>query len=443
MAQALWAERAHNVVMNTQRPFRAPVLAALLALSAGVPRASAQLEFGGILGTPSVLFDGARAHGAIAAPGAVRAFAARGAADPDGLDANQRALLNGLLSRVQVKPGADPRAPGLLHQTFVRLVRTRTGAEMAARFIGENARAVVQFGAMESAAVTVVNGKAVLLYSGGATDVYQHPPVVTLNSGYLNSDPTWRGPEMTGTLGHEMFGHALQSQRAATAGASDAYHHYRGDEANAGLIGWLIEMEAGGPADNGHMWTYLRDPEAYHRNLETMMAYYAGTFSVEELKDPLAALKARRGAIEAARQALHLRRDAMDVWRPVIDHFVNVHKMPSSSFSSMREDIARVDDYTKTQDVEFGNMTRYIDALSQHWRTDQAPELTRMKREAGSSYFAGTEARLKELRERVRQETANRRPEPSIPPVPGQITFDQLAEMLRKDQSERPDHWRR
>lgn len=406
-------------------------LAFLLAAPLGASRALAQTTQ-----SPDRLFDGAKPHDGDAA-GPLQT----GAADPDGLDAKQRALLDGLLARVELKPGDDPRAPALLHETFVRLVRTPTGAEMSARFIAENARAVVEFGVHLSSAVRMVNGKAVLLYSGGDTDTSKHPPVIMLNQGYLETDPAWRGPEMTGTLGHEMFGHAFERQRADKAGVTSSLNHYRGDEANAGLLGWLIELEAGAPADDGNMWNYIQDPEAYHRNLETLMAYYAGTFSVADMKNPLATLKDRRDRVDQARARLHQRRESTDNWRPVVEHFIEVHGMSRDDFSNILASIDGTDKFTETEDKEYVHIQSYIDSLSAHWSGDGAAELATISAESGSPYYVGTEERLQVLRGRLKDLTANRKPEPSAPPVPGQITWDQLSDMYEKDLKDHPEHW--
>jgi hypothetical protein len=421
------------------------VLAVLLVLPFVGARVAAQTA--AAVPVPSgTLFDGSKTHeGDVSGPreAASPASGSAAAADPDGLDAKQRALLDGLLARVELKPGADPRAPAVLHQTFVTVVRTPTGAEMAARFIAENARAIVQFGGVQDSAVTIVNGKAVLLYSGGNTDTSKRPPVVSLNPGYLDADPAWRGSEMADTLGHEMFGHALERQRADKAGITDSLGHYRGDEANAGLLGWLIGVEAGGPTDNGHMWNYLRDPEEYHKTLETTMAYYAGTFSVEDMKDPLATLQARRDRVGQARERLKQQREVMDAWGPVVEHFVKIHGMRREDFGTITENIDRTDSYTATEDAELDRTERYIDTLSTHWRTDQAQELAAISREADSPYYVGTEQRLQVLRERLKELTADRKPEPSIPPVPGRITWSQLAEMYEQDKKDHPEHWSR
>ena len=422
------------------------VLAALLLVPTG---ASAQAGTDG-----GTLFDGSIKRGVTAlgpvAPGQTRGVGviAGAAPGPDesasavGLDAKQSALLAELMKHVELKPGGDPRAPAVLNETMRRLVRTPTGAEMAQRFIAENARAIVQFGGVEDAAVTMVNGKAVLLYSGGNTDTSKRPPVVWLNPGYLNADPTWRGPELADTLGHEMFGHGLECQRADAAGVSgNSLNHYRGDEANAGILGWLIGLEAGGPADNGHMWTYLRDPEAYHKNLETTMGYYAGTFSVEDMKDPLATLKTRRDRIDAARARLQDQRKETDGWRPVAEHFISVHGISRDRFTEILENIDHEDAYAVTEDQELERAQKYIDSLSAHWRTDGAAELETIKRDSSSAYYAGTEQRLEVLRERLKEETANRKPESSVPPLPNQTSFEEMARMYEQDKKVHPENW--
>jgi hypothetical protein len=413
---------------------------AVAAAALGVSRPVAQTT-PSVPASPDALFDGAQAHdGVVVGPrGAAAAADGAAAADPDGLDSKQRALLDGLLAHVDVNPGPDPRAPALLHDTFVRIVRTRTGQEMAARFLAENARAVVEFGVHLSSAVAIVNGKAVVLYSGADTDLTRRPPVVMMNQGYLDADPAWRGPTMAGILGHELFGHALECQRADGAGVTESEKHYRGDEANAGMLGWLIGLEAGAPADDGNMWSYLRDPEAYYRDLQTMMGYYSVTFSVADMKDPLGVLKERRARVGQARARLHASRDDEDTWRPIVAHFVDVHRMESRNFSGILEHIDRFDAYTDTQDKEFGHIEESIDSYSR--RLSDPKELAELSRESDSPYYVGTEQRLQVLRGRLKALTATRKPEPSAPPPPGQITWDRLSEMYEKDKKEHPEHW--
>ena len=405
-------------------------LAVFFLLPSGVLRVAAQSE----------LFDGAKGRrGDVAAQKDAPSSGRKAAADPDGLDEKQRDLLDGLLARVDLKPGDDPRAPALLHQTFVKIVRTPTGAEMSERFIAANARAVVDFSNPGNSDVTIVNGKAVLLWSGGDTDVAKRPPVVRLNRGYLNSDSAWRGPEMAGTIGHELFGHALESQRAD--GVTDALNYYRGDEANAGLLGWLIEIEAGAPTNDGRMWNYLQDPEKFHKALEMHMAYYAGTFSVEEMKDPLAALKGRRARLDEARARLHEDNKNTDSWRPIIEHFVAVHGVRSENFKSARESIDGFDAYATAQDKEYATIAAHIDELSTRLLASDCKELETLWRAAESPYYIEAEQRLRTLRERLGKTVANRAPEPTTPPVPGQIDLDQLSVLYNQDLQDHPEHW--
>jgi hypothetical protein len=247
---------------------------------------------------------------------------------------------------------------------------------------------------------------------------------------------------MAGTLGHELFGHAFEVQRAKKAGVSfPAVYHYRGDEAGSGLIGWLVETEMGGRLSNGHMWNYLSDPEKYHASLKTTSGYYATTFSTAEMRSPVTSLEARLAAVETNRAKTQDYAASMLRMRRTIEHFVADHGMNRADFSSLTDDVASGLQWSSTHLTELdGIKGRLTDTIAK-WKSPESAELlTHLSAASGSTYLRQAEERLAARADRLRGLVGGRSPEPSIPPVPGKLTWSDLNGLIAQDRKNNPEH---
>ena len=116
-------------------------------------------------------------------------------------------------------------------------------------------------------------------------------------------------------------------------------YHYRGDEISSRLIDWLVQTELAGKSVEGDPKDYLDDPEGYYRGLLAVDPYYILTMSPAEMKNPLATLRARRKLLvaDAARTAADIK--GQEEWRPIIAHFVSLHRVAKARFTPAEEEL--------------------------------------------------------------------------------------------------------
>lgn len=395
--------------------------------AATLPKGKPEAGAGGFASSPEDGEAGAAAEGAQAAAAA----------------ADQRDLLRELRASLDISPGSDPRAAAAMNEALESLLKTPTGRELAREFTASGARAKLEFGDVPNSTTVMMNGRRILQASGGHTQIGADPPVVTLNKHYLDTDPDFRRVNMAATLGHELFGHGFEIQRAKKAGLSvQTMLYYRGDEAGSGLVGWLVQAELGGALSNGHMWNYLADPERYHSALKTNLPYYSTTLSLAEMRAPVATLESRVGRVAKDRESSRAHAAGMVAWRGVIEHFVTIHGVDADGFSNLTEDIATAvvsnNSRQKTLDGIESRLTTHIAS----WKSPaSAPTLKTLAAAAGSPYMLQAEGRLTARAARLRGLVAGRSAEPVVPPVPGKLTWADLHRMQDRDKKDHPEHW--
>lgn len=386
-------------------------------------------------------FDGAaqRRAGAAATPSGGMAGLSLHAA---GAEAAPQ-LLQAVLSRVKFADDADPRAAAALDRAMRDVLRTPTGQEAAEDFVALNASAEVRFEKLDGTLITI-NGRKMLSGVHGESRSPDGRAVVVLNRLSLDADQELTSREMAATLAHELFGHALEDQRAVHADFPiSALRRYRGDEANGRLIGWLVKTELGAPLSDGGMWSYMQNPERFHSRLALIDPYYAQTFSPAEMADPLPVLRARLEAVRGRRGRLD--EDAIDSrkWRIVIKHFVENHGMARSRFSSMSEDI---DNFLERERAGLRTASDEVETAIQeriaHLGTPQGREqLRQLSAASRSAHLDSIEKRLARYRTRLGMETRGRKPEALVPPPPDQIDYEGLEKLYQDDLRDNPRHW--
>lgn len=392
-------------------------LAALLLLAPG-RAALAQLEADSI--AAGALFDGEGKY--------------TGTASEAGNSAEGKArLLAALKTRVTINDRGNPAEGERLNTILSRVLDSPTGRQLAVEFLQEGARAEISFDIIPNTQVFELNGKKTFWTSGGHAHTTSNPPQVHLNEAYMQAKPE----DAPVTMAHELFGHTLERKRAERYGVQDSYIFNQNEEANAGLVGWTVGAELGYKIDNGWAWIYMANPEDYHKRLKTNLAYYAGTLSTEEMKDPLPVYQERLAGTEALILRLPVKKEQNEAWQKIIAHLVELHKMAVEAFQTLKENIKAVLDTIPGDVARLGDIRDYLKRLiakiaapgGQAW-------VDTLKSESENEYFKERERVMSERAEALGAMMLGKTWESEQPPGrPGQTTWAQLKEMWKAEQA--------
>lgn len=394
-------------------------------------------------------FDGGLARG-----GDIRGPPASGAAAP--VSSDPAVLQAQFLQRLVFKGNKQEREA--LAEAVTLILKTKTGRGLAAEFVAERAAAEVTFAAIENSATVVEKGRKTLSGTSGLTETAKDPPRIELNRVYLETDPEYRRVAVAGTLAHELFGHALESQRAKKAGIPHAViYHYRGDEISSRLIDWLVQTELAGKSVEGDPKDYLDDPEGYYRGLLAVDPYYILTMSPAEMKNPLATLRARRKHLvaDAARTAADIK--GQEEWRPITAHFVSAHRVAKARFTPAEEELNVFLTWAYGHQKRLSSIRASLETQIKEWESPAGvKELKQVIDAAGSPYISRLEAaaasRARELR-RLRADVIGGRAPSSVIEIPdlvvtaprtGEPPIDlaELSRMYQEDMKKNPGHWK-
>jgi hypothetical protein len=373
-------------------------------------------------------------------------FQAMGLGGPvGGVDPQRSAkALDGLKRVVTRESHGDPAQRDLLEEALKRICSTPTGVELAEEFIKLNKPAKISFEVTGPAGgVVEQNGRKILQTSGGNMDASSGQPNVRLNKEYLKTSPGWRENAVASTLAHELLGHGLIYYKSKAAGVEPVNRVYRGDEAMAGLTGWLMDAELGQPLSNGHMWRYMADPEEYHKGLKLNLPYYAGTFSTAEMKAPLTALLERRKAAAAELKRLPAQREEVKDNQKLIDHFVGRHGLDRKKVKTLEEGLQNQRVWHDAHEKNLKEIDEYVKKKIDYFVTDAGrKEALELFNKADDPYFKADQARADLLAQRLKARTKGKAQESAFPPPPaGQLTWADLHVMLAQDKKDNPSHW--
>ncbi|UPT73110.1 MAG: hypothetical protein M0D55_14585 [Elusimicrobiota bacterium] len=339
------------------------------------------------------------------------------------------------------------------------ILKTKLGQELARQFVLEGAKAEVVLAPLDGATTSYKDGVTTVSGTQGSTSVDKEPPVVTLSRAYLHAEPGWRRVSMAGTLGHELFGHAFEQQRAKKAGIHRAAeYHYRGDEFGSRLIDWTIQTQLNWTNVDGDPGAYLEDPEGYARNLWAHSGYYVQTLSAEEMRNPMDTLKARRSGLTEALAKTREGIKDMEEWTPIIAHFKTVHKLDPRRLVDAEQEVREYLEWARGHIVDIGDSRKALEARISFWETPAgARERDAIVRAAGSSYIRAFESRLKKRAlDLSRLRSAGRGPASGpamvlpglviavpktgeLPPEP--VSLRELGALYRQDKKDNPKHW--
>lgn len=342
-------------------------------------------------------------------------------------------LLAALKTRVQIKDRGNPAEGERLNAILSRILDAPTGRQLAVEFLAENARAEISFETIPDTKVFELNGKKTFWTSGGHAHTGANPPQVHLNEAYMQA----RQEEAPITMAHELFGHTLERKRAERYGVQDTYIFHQNEEANAGLVGWTIGAELGQKIDNAWAWIYMANAEDYHKRLKTNMAYYAGTLSTEEMKDPLPAYQARLADTDKTLLRLPLRREKNELWLKVIDHMIKAHRMAEAAFKTLLEETRAVLDSIAGNENRLKDIRAYLTALIEKCGSKDGPAwLAGLREKADSEYFKERARVMDERAEALGKMMLGKTWEGEQPPArPGQVTWPELEKIWKAEQA--------
>jgi len=399
-------------------PLYALPLLALLALPAALMTASA-----GSLETDSAdaasLFDGS---------GAYTGTAAQAGSSAEG----KAKLLAALKTKVSLNDRGTPAEGEALNSILSRVLDSPTGRDLAVKFLQEDAKATISFDIIPDTQILEIKGKKTFWTSGGHAHTDTTPPQVHLNSAYLQA----RQNEAPETMAHELFGHVLERKRSERYNVTDVYLYNQNEEANAGLIGWTVSAELGNKIENGWAWIYMANPADYHAKLKSNLAYYAGTLSAEEMKDPLPAYQERLKQADALLLRIPVRKKNDELWLKIIDHLAAAHKMLLDGFKSLTEEIQAAIKSVPGNEARLNEIKTYLKQLIAGCGEEKGkPWLDSLNKKSESEYFKEMEKVLEERQKVLAGLMLGKtRDTEQPPPISGQVTWPQLRDMWQKDQ---------
>jgi len=340
-------------------------------------------------------------------------------------------LLAELKKRVIIDDRGVPKEGATLNSMLARMMDSATAREKASQFIQEDAKAVISFEEIPNTVILEVNGRKDFWTSGGHAHTDENPQKVHLNAAYMEA----RTESAQETLAHELFGHTLEQKRAARYGVAEVNEYSQDEEANAGLVGWTVSAELGNKITNGWAWIYMADPEDYHKQLKSTLSYYAGTLSTEEMKDPKAVYEKRLADIEKQLLRIPVSKKNNETWIARIAHLIDKHKADPSSFLSLKEDISAALKRIPGDEADLLEIKGYLQELASFSEGESGVAwIGNLEAKSDNAYFKEKAREMEERRQVLAGLMQGKTLQSEMPPArPGQISWDQLAELWAKD----------
>jgi hypothetical protein len=217
-------------------------------------------------------------------------------------------------------------------------------------------------------------------------------------------------------------------------------------------VQWLVDFELDQRFEAGGAWGYLGDPGSFLKSLKLRHSSYATTWSTAELARPRETLEERSKEAQAAREKVRVKLANHSSWIAVIDHFASHHSVEESRLRALRAymaetaqiyefEIGILDAVVAEVDAVVGRMNAEPDRVSEKYLQGVAahPFFSDLQRDTDES--------ARRLIEQVNSAAARPGEETEAKKKAredhwrGQITFDELMEMYRKDREQHPAHW--
>ena len=359
--------------------------------------------------------------------------------------AEAQALLARLKSRLDLDDHGKPEEKAALEQTLTRMLESPTARQLAEEFIAEGQSVKVSFEAMADTSIVEINGKKYLHGTGGTTSaVSGQSPVVKVNAGYLQADPSVLRANAHVTLAHELFGHALNDIRADKLDVLNSYYAYRNNETNAGVVGWTVDLEINGAAHNSSMWRFLADEDAYHRSMQLTRAYYASTLSPEEMLAPIPALEDRITRARAEKVKVAADIEDYKLYKAILAHFIADHGWKASHRKSVSEDIENnLGTYLPDKLKHLDEIIAHLGSYVKWYGTGGGKQrIKSFQKKESQDFLKAQEAALKARKDALSQALKTKRHSaPSTAPNWIDREKEGLAQNYQEDRKKNPSHW--
>jgi hypothetical protein len=324
-----------------------------------------------------------------------------------------------------------------LEAALGRLQRSATVRRMEARRRKQGA-IVVAFAKLDTSTKSFSG-------SHGHTDVDHEPARVEINEALIGSHRAFFE-----TLAHELYGHGVLLREAARLGLD--LGHTIDNEAFSLAVGAAAALEIGEPIeDEARLDALAVSPSAYAAEVLFTDSPARIEFTLEEARDPRAAIAARQKELARRRLSVSGRRREALVWRWKIEHFEKVHRAAPETFGDLR---ASLDELTRET---LPGRSALLDAAEPHLKEvaaflngkDGRAFIAGMVATAASPYMKTLDADLAALGRRIAELRARRPkttpapvvPAASIAPTVKQTDWNGLSVLEARDRRENPGHW--
>lgn len=310
-----------------------------------------------------------------------------------------------------------------------RLMDSPTGREEAKKFIQDDREITFSFVEMPGTTMAIADGRKSLWGTRGLTQMNRVPPDVKLNAAFLDYDMDTG----VGTFAHETFGHAVDG---CTLSGDDAKLNGYAvtEEENARIIGWLVRTELNMPPE-AEIWAYAANPDVAMHNLAMAHPYYSLQLTTDEMQDPLPVYRARLALVDELLAGFPKREQNIKSWTVIIDHFINIHKMDKGSFKNILDGLESSRKALPNTKKTFTDIKTALTQRIAYFSGDEGrKELELLKKGSSSRFLAERDAVIMANREKLNGLLSGiSTGATSPPPLAGQVTWDQLKEMLKKD----------
>lgn len=367
-------------------------------------------------GQGSELFDGAGRYQAL------EADAPRAALPPEELKRELRA-------HIDFRTRGTEKEQAGYERLLDRLMASPTARREAEEFVRQDQRITLSFEPMGNSMLATENGRTAVYGQRGSTFMNRVPPEVELNELFLDHDMD----KAAETFAHEVFGHAV-SAGTLRGEDRDVNGYAMSEEENAMVIGWLVGAELGSTPDQA-AWEYAANPREAMGDMAMTNSIYALRLTSREMLDPLPVYRARVAKAEKLKLGVQEKEKMIATWITVVRHFVLDHGMDKAAF----RDIANLlDNSRRALPDQRMNLHFVISALNgriAYYSSEKGKAaLELMKKNASAGFLRERDAEILAYRKKLEGLLAGKTLQASLPPpAAGQITFDQLKQMLKKD----------
>ena len=355
------------------------------------------------------------------------------AASPEATPQDKAQLLAELKKCIVFDDHGVPAEREAYERMLSRMMESPTATEVAVKFVSEGSKVKLSFEEIEGSTVVKEDGKEHFWGTRGLTYTAEKPPRVVLNKLFMRYD-TDMG---VGTLAHEMLGHAFEAQRVSSSlMLKDVYSLNINEEENARLIGWLVRTELKVTPED-EIWAYMENPEESMESIKMATPYYALTLTSAEMKDPVSVYRKRIVQADNAAVRVAKNSERVGTWGKIVNHFVKEHKMSAGAFQTIKDDINNALSYYPTVLETLKTIKQVLLEFISELHgldIDSALALNSFVAQSDNPYFKQKDAVILERRKRLSDLLMGKTRESfKTPPVPGQITWDQLFEMWERD----------